>query len=180
MYIKIILIGISLFISLSLEMYGLYHIFNLSPYLLIGLLIAPFKVLYRDKKSIVLYAITLFFALQLPLLPLVEANKIKDSQANIQELINKKILLTEQNKFVLKSGGFGIYNNNNKEINNIDSKLESIKNNAIEVNYYKSLIEILIIFLVEYMLWFQLRNLKLPIKKPTIKTKKNNFTEIKI
>lgn len=171
-------IALNLIVSLSLEVYGLYHIFGISPYLLIGALIAPFKVIYRNKKSLILYAITLFFALQLPLLPLIESNKIKDSQAYLEDLINKKNLLTEQNKNLLKNGGYGIYKYNQTEINNLDSKIDQVKNNSIEVNFYKSFVEVLIIFLVEYMLYFQLINF---IKKPKAKTtKKLNLTKVRI
>ena len=158
MQIKKYLIIINLIISLSLEIFGLFHIFNFSPYLLIGLLIAPMKLIYRDNKSYVLFIITLFFALQLPLLPIIEHNKIKNNASYIKELSNRKEQLIAQNEKTLKNGAWGIYKENNKHIQDLELKIESNKTGAIEVNYYKSFIEMVIIFFVEYSLFFQLKN----------------------
>lgn len=156
--IKKYLILVNLLISLSLEIFGLYFIFGLSPYLLIGILVAPMKLIYRDNKSYILYIITLFFALQLPLLPVIEYEKIRNNTNYIQELTNRKESLILQNEKILKNGAWGIYKENNKSINDLETKIENFKNNSIEVNYYKSFIEMLIIFLVEFMLFFQLKN----------------------
>ena len=158
MNIRKYLIIINLLISLSLEMFGLFHIFNISPYLLIGLVVAPMKLIYRDNKSYVLYVITLFFALQLPLLPIIEYQKIKNNANYIEELSSRKEQLIFQNEKILKNGAWGIYKENNKNITDLEVKIENYKNNSIEVNYYKSFIEMLIIFLVEYMLFFQLQS----------------------
>ncbi len=157
MMIKKHLIIINLVISLSLEMFGLYHIFDISPYLLIGVLVAPMKLIYRDSKSYILYAITLFFALQLPLLPIIEHEKIKNNVNYIQELTLRKEQLISQNEKILKNGAWGIYKNNNQVIADLEIKIENYKNKSIEVNYYKSFVEMIIIFLVEYMLFFQLK-----------------------
>lgn len=171
------LIAINLIISLSLEIYGLYAIFNLSPYLLIGLLIAPFKVLYRENKSYILYIITLFFALQLPLLPLIEAKKIAKNNQDTYFLESRILKLQNDNEKLIKSGAWGIYKQNNLEIQDLKNELKLLNHDIIEVNYYKSFIEILIIFLVEYMLFFQLKNHKKNVKDVGIK---NKFREIKI
>lgn len=152
------LILINLAISLSLEVFGLFHIFHISPYLLIGLIIAPMKLIYRNNKSYVLYIITLFFALQLPLLPIIEHNKIKNNNNYIQELTDRKDLLVKQNQQALKNGAWGAYKENNQAILILEQKIEEYKTNSIEVNYYKSFIEMLIIFLVEYALYFQLKD----------------------
>ena len=152
------LIIVNLLVSLSLEMFGLFHIFSLSPYLLIGMLIAPMKLMYRDNKSYVLYVITLLFALQLPLLPIIEYNKIQNNENYLTELSQRKAQLIDQNNKILQNGAWGIYKENNRAILELENKIENYKNNSIEVNYYKSFIEILIIFLVEYMLFFQLKN----------------------
>ena len=63
------------------------------------------------------------------------------------------------------------------EIQDLKNELKLLNNDIIEVNYYKSFIEILIIFLVEYMLFFQLKNHKKNVKDVGIK---NKFREIKI
>lgn len=157
MIIKKYLIFVNLAISFSLEMFGLFHIFAFSPYLLIGLLVAPMKLIYRDNKSYVLYAITLFFALQLPMLPIIEHEKIKNNANYVQELSLRKEQLVLQNEKILKNGAWGVYKYNNQVIAELESKIENYKSNAIEVNYYKSFVEMLIIFLVEYMLFFQLK-----------------------
>jgi len=160
MNIRKYLIIINLLISLSLEMFGLFHIFNVSPYLLIGLIVAPMKLIYRDgkNKNHILYVITLFFALQLPLLPIIEYQKIKNNANYIEELSARKEQLISQTEKILKNGAWGIYKENNKNIADLEIKIENYKNNSIEVNYYKSFIEMLIIFLVEYMLFFQLQS----------------------
>jgi hypothetical protein len=158
MQYKKYLIIINLIISLSLEIFGLFHIFHFSPYLLIGLLIAPMKLIYRSNKSYVLFIITLFFALQLPLLPIIEYNEIKNNINYIEELSNRKEQLIIQNEKILKNGAWGIYKENNKNIQELELKIENNRNTSIEVNYYKSFIEMLIIFLVEYLLFFQLKN----------------------
>lgn len=132
-------------------------VLGLSPYLLITPLVAYFKLKYRNKKSIILYAITIFFAIQEPFLAIIKKDTINYNNKKIESLMIRKEKLQKDNDLFSKRGAYGLYKQNSKDIIEIDKEIKQLETKKIDKNIYVSLLEILIIFLVEYMLYVQLK-----------------------
>jgi hypothetical protein len=150
-----------LFLSGSLEIWGLHSILGLTPYIFVAIPIAFFKFFQHQAKAgfvAVLYILTIFFAIQNPLKSVIYHKNVVELQNEKNMLQQKSVNLeNERNKHV-RNGAYGALKDIRKDILINNEKLAQLdyKLNKMNSNIYVAIIQILVIVCIEIMLYLSL------------------------